>query len=465
MVGDSKSPFNGILPPPLTSDAPGEASLPSQTTQSKPITYSSRRMFDVDGTPLAHWDKKNFEPERDETCRVVYKPKGGQEFFERNLESEDFEVMRTVSIEQPFFSKYNRFFPRRGHFCCKACGNPLYSHQAKLKTEDGWPAFGACVEGAVGLTTAEERMAQMEKETKAVIKIQAFVRGCLDRASVNKKLGLLIKHLTRLQEEQESEVFDEIDFGEEEEPFDAKPRTSTHAQSLGALSLHSLDDFSVFDDSSCSGDSFMGASERDFDAEDESWGHSKHSKHSRSQDSAKSGKSSTSSKSRPSAAVARLGEEFVEIHCHRCKSHIGNIFAEKNRGRDYQTLYRERHRVNGRALKYVEDNLPKRTNANSSLLFANRSQRRLLGLKPAESKEEEEDKNNEISIVFAKTRNAPFVSPRSKRQAVRPLYTSPSTASKPGVGVRFQSPIQSPKGKVRQRKKNLENFFLSRSVH
>lgn len=49
-----------------------------------------------------------------------------------------------------------------------------------------------------------------------------------------------------------------------------------------------------------------------------------------------------------------FGDDYTEIHCHRCKSHLGDIMAEDNLGRNGQ-MFKERHRVNGRSLKYVEE--------------------------------------------------------------------------------------------------------------
>jgi hypothetical protein len=72
-----------------------------------------RRMHEVD------------EKKCDELCCVVFEPKQGKGFFQQNLPSKDYKVTRSISLEQPFYSKYNRFFPCLGHFCCKACGNAL----------------------------------------------------------------------------------------------------------------------------------------------------------------------------------------------------------------------------------------------------------------------------------------------------------------------------------------------------
>jgi len=370
-------------------------SRPASTmTSEEPPVFKEPRVFKVDGSPLEHWEMSNFERSRDETARIIYKPVE-EDFFAKNLRESDFTVLRQEKMEQPFFSKYNRFYPESGHFCCKACGHALYSVEAKLKRHDGWPAFGACVEGAVALTPAEDR----ESRRLATIRIQAFVRGCLARAKVNYLLGKLIDQVLIQQ-----------------------PETSTGPQvadsKILSLSLHSLEEYSILHDDSLSGDddSFAGAESV--------------------------GEANAEFKS----TALTNGDSFIEIHCHRCKSHLGNILAEENKGRDGLKLYKERHRVNGRALKYIEDNLSKRVRADCSLLFANSTQRRLLGLKPA--KEMKPATNTKFALLRAHLRRRQLETDR------------PSMSSKPGEGVLRQSP------EILVRKKNeLESFFLNQTVH
>jgi peptide methionine sulfoxide reductase MsrB len=431
-----------------------------------------RRVHDVDGTSLPYWNPANFQPERDESCRVVFKPKDGSEFFQKNLRKEDYVVMQREAMEQPFFSKYNRFYPRKGHFCCKACGNPLYDHTAKLKIENGWPAFGACIDGAVGIRTAEKRKEKEEKERNAATRLQSFVRGCLTRAKVAMQVGMLIVHVKELEKELENEEFeDEPEEYDDLEPSDIKlskksNRSGGMRQSLSSLSLHSLD-LSLSDGESLSSSfaSFGDDSFSEIPAESKST--SKHQ--SQGSEIAASAASAainrTQDRASKSAVLSALGELFLEIHCHRCKSYLGKVFEEGTRGQNGET-YQERHQVNGRSLKYVEDDLPRRTmsKTKTSILFANQSQMRLMGLKIVASAHKEPE-----FASFAKTRK-PFVSPRSKRRTVGESYKSPKPKAKPGIGVSFQSPDKSPgalggRRRLSSKQKKLENFFLSKSVH
>lgn len=328
-----------------------------------------RRALEVDGRPLQHWDKKNFEPHRDETCRLVYKPKDGAKFFQEYLDGEDYQIMRRhkLLLEQPYFSKYNRFFPKHGYFACKACGNALYSHSSKFDANDGWPAFGTCIEGSVGVQTNDERRRQIQEERDACIKLQALVRGALCRIKVTKMLDELIDDLLRQKQkpqsstpsdtgESQDEANDHDEGSNKKGLTDDQPPTSTQGKYTGRYT----------------------------------W-------------------------------VEELGEDYMELHCHRCKCHLGDIVEEENDGRAHGQVFRERHRVNGRALKYVEDDLPRRIRTDCSLLFANETQRRLLGL-PDRSK----SRDNSSSYPL---RNTPFVSPRTRRRTLSG-----------DRGVSFQSP-------------------------
>ena len=282
-------------------------------------------MFEVNGDPLDHWKKDNFESKQDSTSRVVYEPKIGKQFFRKTLGVEDYAITRSLvtSLEQPYFSKYNRFFPKKGYFCCKACGNPLYSSKAKFDVDDGWPAFGACVLGSIGVISIEDRMAQIERKENACIKIQAVVRGDQSRHRFENMLDVLIEQMSRRKQSDSRSEEEQDDWSSEGHLSSDSSWSSSSDESIGCKRSSGSDDKYVLS--------------RD------------------------------------------MGEDYAEIHCHRCKSLLGDVFAQNNTGNRGET-YREHHRVNGRALKFVNGNLPKRTIANASLLFADASQRQRFSL-------------------------------------------------------------------------------------
>ena len=196
----------------------------------------------------------------------------------------------------------------------------IISHETKFDVEDGWPAFGACVLGSIEIISAEERRSQIEKEDKACVQIQACVRGKICRENVEKMLEEMIGELMKKNN-------------------GGKNNGSTKSEN-----------------NNCN------YNEKNLSYESETpkkW----------------QAKTTGSILSRP------LGEnlKFHTLSCHRCKSYLGDVFAEDNEG-NYGEKYVEHHRVNGRSLKYMHANLPKRTMVWSSLLFAGQSQRRQLGL-------------------------------------------------------------------------------------
>jgi len=252
----------------------------------------------------------------------------GRKFFKQTLDNGDYDIMRclSTSLEQPYFSKLNRFFPKRGHFCCKACGNPLYSYETKFDVDDGWPAFGACILGSIGIIPAEERKSQIEKEDKACIKIQACVRGKLCRKNIENMLDEMIRELMEKKEKK---------------------------------SLVETENIKLTSNDNCDENNF--SDERK--------------------------KSNRRAKDTGYILSRELGQNYAEIHCHRCKSHLGDVFAEENEGNQGEK-YLEHHRVNGRSLKYMHTNLPKKTMTRASLLFAKQSQRRCLGLPDVKQNDE-----------------------------------------------------------------------------
>jgi peptide-methionine (R)-S-oxide reductase len=62
------------------------------------------------------------------------------EEWARELTPEQYEVMRRHGTEPAFTGKYN-FSKETGTYRCAACGNELFSSDAKFDSGTGWPSF------------------------------------------------------------------------------------------------------------------------------------------------------------------------------------------------------------------------------------------------------------------------------------------------------------------------------------
>lgn len=60
--------------------------------------------------------------------------------WKRTLTPEQYRILREKGTERPFTGKYleNK---RKGFYKCAACGNMLFSSDAKFDSDCGWPSF------------------------------------------------------------------------------------------------------------------------------------------------------------------------------------------------------------------------------------------------------------------------------------------------------------------------------------
>ncbi|MDD4989140.1 MAG: peptide-methionine (R)-S-oxide reductase MsrB [Candidatus Pacebacteria bacterium] len=74
-------------------------------------------------------------------------PKNEEEWKEK-LSEEEYRVLRGRATEMPYTGKFLAE-KRDGMYVCKACGNPLFSSDAKFDSGTGWPSFDEALPGAV----------------------------------------------------------------------------------------------------------------------------------------------------------------------------------------------------------------------------------------------------------------------------------------------------------------------------
>jgi peptide-methionine (R)-S-oxide reductase len=73
------------------------------------------------------------------------------EEWREELDANEYTVLREKGTELAGTGEYDKFFPKKheGHFCCRGCGQPLYSADSKFNSGCGWPAFDKCYKGAL----------------------------------------------------------------------------------------------------------------------------------------------------------------------------------------------------------------------------------------------------------------------------------------------------------------------------
>jgi len=71
--------------------------------------------------------------------------------WKASLSKDEFHVIREKGTERAGTGEYDKFYPKEGHFACRACGNPLYSASSKFNSGCGWPAFDKCYTGSVAI--------------------------------------------------------------------------------------------------------------------------------------------------------------------------------------------------------------------------------------------------------------------------------------------------------------------------
>lgn len=71
-----------------------------------------------------------------------------EEELKKKLTPEQYHVLREKGTEMPGTGKYLHE-EADGTYSCVACGNPLFSSDAKFDSGTGWPSFDQALQGAV----------------------------------------------------------------------------------------------------------------------------------------------------------------------------------------------------------------------------------------------------------------------------------------------------------------------------
>jgi peptide-methionine (R)-S-oxide reductase len=68
------------------------------------------------------------------------KIKKPEEEWKKELNPEQYRILREKGTEAPFSGKYVRT-NKKGRYVCAACGNELFSSDTKFDSSCGWPSF------------------------------------------------------------------------------------------------------------------------------------------------------------------------------------------------------------------------------------------------------------------------------------------------------------------------------------
>ncbi|OGG71312.1 peptide-methionine (R)-S-oxide reductase [Candidatus Kaiserbacteria bacterium RIFCSPHIGHO2_12_FULL_53_13] len=72
----------------------------------------------------------------------------GDEEWKKTLTPEQYKILREGGTEAPFSGEYVHE-KTDGTYACAACGNPLFSSDARFDSGTGWPSFDTALPGAI----------------------------------------------------------------------------------------------------------------------------------------------------------------------------------------------------------------------------------------------------------------------------------------------------------------------------
>ena len=68
--------------------------------------------------------------------------------WKTQLTQQQYNVLRNKDTDRPYTGQYDNFF-EKGMYVCAACGNPLFTSDAKFDSHCGWPSFDQAIKGSV----------------------------------------------------------------------------------------------------------------------------------------------------------------------------------------------------------------------------------------------------------------------------------------------------------------------------
>ncbi|CAD7966951.1 unnamed protein product [Amoebophrya sp. A120] len=91
------------------------------------------------------------------------------------LNAKEYDVLRNKGTERAGTGEYDKHYPKEGYYCCRACGFPLYSYQAKFNSGCGWPAYKDCYHSKAANGS---HIAYIEDRSHGMVRTEILCKRC-----------------------------------------------------------------------------------------------------------------------------------------------------------------------------------------------------------------------------------------------------------------------------------------------
>ena len=93
-------------------------------------------------------EKKNNKETTKTEAKGKFAVKKTDAEWKTQLTQQQYNVLRNKDTDRPYTGQYDNFF-EKGMYVCAACGNPLFTSDAKFDSHCGWPSFDQAIKGSV----------------------------------------------------------------------------------------------------------------------------------------------------------------------------------------------------------------------------------------------------------------------------------------------------------------------------
>lgn len=98
-----------------------------------------------------------------------------EEEWKKILNASEYDVIRMKGTEMARTGEYDKHYPKKGYYKCKACDYPLYSYAAKFNSGCGWPAYNKCYKNKA---TGQYNVIFAADKSFGMVRIEILCRSC-----------------------------------------------------------------------------------------------------------------------------------------------------------------------------------------------------------------------------------------------------------------------------------------------